>query len=151
LFFVLFACGKGNHNGEIINETPNIINDTKQIDEFKVTIDVENSGKNLDVYATITYLGNEAEKEIYHGGSIFFFNVYQQDGDFEYIGAMQQPLISTTLIQNEPHRVDFNGITKVKLNPGTYVFEAIAEFSLDSDDVLGTKIEIPVSKMEEID
>jgi hypothetical protein len=151
LVFVLFACGKGDPSGENINEKPNIVNDTKQIDEFKVSIHVENGGKDLDVYATITYLGNEAEKEIYHGESIFFFNVYQQDGDFEYIGGMEQPLLTTTLIQNKPHKVNLNLTPKVKLNPGTYVFEAISEFSLDSDDVLGTKIEIPVSKMEQID
>jgi hypothetical protein len=96
-------------------------------------------------------MGEEAEKDIYHGGSIFFFNVYQQDGDFEYLGFMDQPLLTTTLIRNEPHRVDFKGIEKLKLKPGTYEFEAIANFSLDSEDVLGTENEIPVSKIEEVE
>lgn len=118
------------------------------MDDFRVTINVE---KDLNVYATITYIGEEAEKDIYHGGSIFFFNVYQQDGDFEYLGSMVQPLLTTTLIQNEPHRVKLGGFKKGILKPGTYEFEAIANFSLDSDDLLGTEIEIPVSKIKEIE
>ena len=117
------------------------------MDDFKVSIHVE---KDLNVYATITYIGEAAEKDIYHGGSIFFFNVYQQDGDFEHLGIMEQPLLTTTLIRNEPHKVLFKGIENLTLKTGTYEFEAIADFSLDSDDVLGTKIEIPVSKIVEV-
>ena len=63
---------------------------------------------------------------------------------------MVLPLLTTTLFRNEPHIVKFKGIEKLKLKPGTYEFEAIADFSLDSDDVLGTNIEIPVSKIAEI-
>ncbi|MEZ7173021.1 hypothetical protein [Sporosarcina sp. OR05] len=147
LIFGLFGCVKNNNNEENVSGEPKITNDSKQVDDFKVTINVE---KDLNVYATITYIGEAAEKDIYHGGSIFFFNVYQQDGDFEYFGAMTQPLITTTLIQNEPHIVKFEGIEKLKLKTGTYEFEAIANFSLDSDDVLETKFEIPVSKITEV-
>ncbi|MHC8514736.1 hypothetical protein [Sporosarcina sp. ITBMC105] len=143
LIFGLFGCVK-NNNEENVSGEPKITNDSKQVDDFKVTINVE---KDLNVYATITYIGEAAEKDIYHGGSIFFFNIYQQDGDFEYFGAMTQPLITTTLIQNEPHIVKFEGIEKLKLKTGTYEFEAIANFSLDLDDVLETKYEIPVSKI----
>ncbi|MDW0114547.1 hypothetical protein QT711_15215 [Sporosarcina saromensis] len=142
--FGLFGCVKSNNNEENVSGEPKITNDSKQVDDFEVTINVE---KDLNVYATITYIGEAAEKDIYHGGSIFFFNIYQQDGDFEYFGAMTQPLITTTLIQNEPHIVKFEGIEKLKLKTGTYEFEAIANFSLDSDDVLETKFEIPVSKI----
>ena len=39
------------------------------MDDFKVSINVE---KDLNVYATVTYIGEAAEKDIYHGGSIFF-------------------------------------------------------------------------------
>ncbi len=151
LVFGLIGCGTGNNGEKNLSEKPKINDESKQVNYFKVSINVEKSKNDLDVYATITYIGEEAERYIYHGGSIFFFNVYQQDGDFEYIGNMDQPLLTTTLIRNEPHRVDFNGIEKVKLKPGTYKFEAIADFSLDSDNVLETKIEIPVFKIEEIE
>ncbi|MCM3745182.1 hypothetical protein M3193_13665 [Sporosarcina luteola] len=147
LIFGLFGCVKNNNNEENVSGEPKITNESKQVDDFKVTLNVE---KDLTVYATITYIGEAAEKDIYHGGSIFFLNVYQQDGDFEYFGAMNQPLLTTTLIRNEPHIVKFKGIEKLKLKTGTYEFEAIADFSLDSDDVLGTKIEIPVSKIAEV-
>ncbi|QNK86842.1 MULTISPECIES: hypothetical protein [unclassified Sporosarcina] len=147
LIFGLFGCVTNNNNEENVSGKPKIANESKQVDDFKVSINVE---KDLNVYATITYIGEAAEKDIYHGGSIFFFNVYQQNGSFEYFGAMNQPLLTTTLIRNEPHRVKFKGIEKLELKTGTYEFEAIANISLDSDDVLGTKIEIPVSKIEEV-
>lgn len=144
--FGLYGCVTTNTNKENVSGKP-ITNESKQVDDFKVSIHVE---KDLNVYATITYIGEAAEKDIYHGGSIFFFNVYQQDGDFEHLGIMEQPLLTTTLIRNEPHKVLFKGIENLTLKTGTYEFEAIADFSLDSDDVLGTKIEIPVSKIVEV-
>lgn len=147
LIFGLFGCVTNNNNEENVSGKPKITNESKQVDDFKVSINVE---KDLNVYAAITYIGDAAEKDIYHGGSIFFFSVYQQDGDFEHLDSMEQPLLTTTLIRNEPHRVKFKGIEKLKLKTGTYEFKAIADFSLDSDDVLGTKIEIPVSKIEEV-
>ncbi|MFS0688993.1 hypothetical protein AB1K89_07105 [Sporosarcina sp. 179-K 8C2 HS] len=147
LIFGLFGCVTNNNNEESVSGKSKIMNESKQVDDFRVSISVE---KDLNVYATITYIGEAAEKDIYHGGSIFFFNVYQLDGDFEYFGAMDQPLLTTTLIRNEPHRVKFKGIEKIKLKTGTYEFEAIADFSLGSNDVLGTKIEIPVSKIKEV-
>ena len=151
LVFGLFGCGTSNNNEENVSGEPRITYESKQVDDFKITINVENSEKDLVVYTTITYMGEEAQKDIYHGGSIFFFNVYQQDDDFEYLGGMNQPLLTTTLIRNEPHRVNFEGIEKLKLKPGTFEFEAIAHFSLDSDDVLGTEIEIPVSGVQEVE
>jgi hypothetical protein len=151
LLLGLCGCGTSNNTEEIGSGELQITNESKQVDDFNVSINVENGEKNLNVYATITYVGEEAEVDIYHGGSIFFFNVYQQDGEFEYIGSMEQPLLTTTLIRNEPHSVHFKGIETLKLKQGTYKFEAIADFSLSSDDVVGTKIEIPVSKMKEFD
>jgi len=151
LVFGLMGCGTNNNNKENASNEQKITNESKQVDDFKVTINVENAEKDLNVYATITYMGEEAQKDIYHGGSIFMFNVYQQDGDFEYLGAMNQPLLTTTLIRNEPHRVNFEGIEKLELKPGTFEFEAIADFSLDSDNVIESKIEFPVSKIKEID
>ncbi|GAA0344810.1 hypothetical protein GCM10008967_39040 [Bacillus carboniphilus] len=151
LVFGLFGCGTSNNSEGNLSKEPKNTDESKQVDDFNVTIYVKNREKIIHVYATITYTGEEAEKDIYHGGSIFYFNVYQLDGDFEYFGAMDQPLLKTTLIQNVPHRVQFGEITNMNVKPGTYEFEAIADFSLDSDDVVGTKIEIPVSRVEEIE
>lgn len=148
LIFGLFGCGISINDDDKVSGEPKFTIETMLVDDFKVSIYAE---KELTIYATITYTGEEAEKDIYHGGSIFFFNIYQEDGDFEYLGGMDQPLLTTTLIRNEPHRVDFIGIERLNLKNGTYEFEAIADFSLDSDDVVGTNIEIPVSKMKEIE
>ncbi|CAG9620907.1 hypothetical protein [Sutcliffiella rhizosphaerae] len=150
LVFGLFGCGKNNTSEENVRDDSFINNDSQQInDDFKVSINVENSEKALNVYATITYTGEEAEKDIYHSGRIFFFNVYQQDGGFDYIGDMDEPQLTTTLFKNEPHIEIFNVLDMPNLNPGTYKFEAIASFSLSSE--LASNIEIPVSKIEEID
>lgn len=151
MVFGLFGCGTGNNTGGNLSKEPKNTDESKQVDDFNVTIHVKNKGENLTVYATITYTGEETEKDIYHGGSIFYFNVYQLDGDFEYFGAMDQPLLTTTLIQNEPHKVYFSELKNQNLKPGIYEFEAIAEFYLDSDDVVQSKIEIPVSKVVEIE
>ncbi|WP_394189940.1 hypothetical protein [Paenisporosarcina quisquiliarum] len=148
----LSGCVTSNNNGDAnVSDKPKISNNSKTVVDFKVTINVQKSQKAPKVYATITYMGEEAEKDIFHGGSIFFFNIYQQDGDFEYIGSMNLPLLTTTLIQNKPLRVDFNGIERLELGSGNYKFEAVANFSLDSDKVMESKIEIPVYKIEEID
>ncbi|MET3656229.1 hypothetical protein [Sporosarcina psychrophila] len=104
LIFGLFGCVTNNNNEENVSGKPKIAIESKQVDDFKVSINVE---KDLNVYATITYIGEAAEKDIYHGGSIFFFNVYQIDGDFEYFGVMNQPLLTTTLIRNEPRNSCF--------------------------------------------
>jgi hypothetical protein len=152
LVFGLSGCVTSNNNGdENVSDKPKIINESKTVDDFKVSINVQKSQKDPKIYATITYMGEESEKDIYHGGSVFFFNIYQQDGDFEFMESMTLPLLTTTLIQNKPLRVDFNGIEQLKLESGTYKFEAIAYYSLDSEKVLESKIEIPVYKIEEID
>lgn len=152
LFFGLSGCATSNTNdNEKVNDKPKITNESKTVADFKVTINVQKSHKDPKVYATITYIGVEAEKDIYHGGSIFFFTIDQQDGDFEYVETMTLPLITTTLVKNKPLRVDFNGIKRIELLAGTYKFEAIANFALDSDKVTESKIEIPVYKIYKID
>lgn len=147
LIFGLYGCATTNNSEENLSAKPVITNDSKQVDDFKVSIHVE---KDLNVYATITYIGDAEKKDIYHGGSIFFFNIYQQDGNFKYEGPMTQPLLTTTLIRNEPHREDFHQIEQLGLKAGLYEFEAIADFSLDSDDIVGTTIKVPVSKIQEV-
>ena len=142
LIFSLFGCGTTNTTEE--NESVNPKVDAEQLEDFKVAIHVE---EDLNVYATITYVGEEAEKEIYHGGSIFFFNVYQEDGNPVYDSSMTLPLITTTLTRNEPHREEFNMIKDLELKAGTYEFEAIAVFSLDEED----DIDMTVSKMVEVE
>ena len=151
LVFGLSGCVPVNNGGEYQSGKPQVNNGSKTVDDFKVSINVQQSQKVQKMYATITYMGDEPEIDIYHGGSIFFFNINQQDGDFEYEGAMNLPLLTTTLIRNKSHRVDFNGIEKFKLESGTYEFEAIANFSLDSNNIIESKMEIPVYCIAELE
>lgn len=145
VFFILFGCEKqpatkDEHQAKHVKES-------EQVNDFQVSITHDDE---LNVYAIITYVGDANEIDIYHGGSIFYFNIHQEDGDFEYIGAMNQPLFTTTLIRNEPHQVAFNHLKELHLKKGIYRIEAIADISLDPDDVVGTTIQIPVSKIIEI-
>lgn len=163
LLFGLVGCGTSNNadgnskaNGEMnqgeenLSENLKISEETNIKGDFKVSIYVEDGEKDLNVYATITYIGEEDKLDIYHGGSIFFFNIYEIDGEFEHIGGMNQPLLTTTLTKEEAHRIKFNNPVLDTLEPGKYEFEAVADFSLDADDVLGTTIEIPVSVIVKI-
>lgn len=142
----LFGCSKPNEKVDDLDKNTNT-NESKQVDDFKVSIDVD---ENLNTVAAITYIGSEDEKDIYHGGNIFWFNIYKKDGDFIHESSMIQPLLTTTLNQNEPHTVTFNSNEDLDLEKGLYEFEVIADFSLDSNDVSGTKLKIPVSKLQEV-
>ncbi|PIC85867.1 hypothetical protein CSV72_11680 [Sporosarcina sp. P20a] len=150
LIFIMAGCGEeqSKNEKENVSGKPKNTHESKQVDDFKVSIDVEDD---LNVFAAITYVGEADEIDIYHGGSIFFFNIFQQDGNFEYESAMTQPLLTTALVRDEPHSVKFEGLERLNLKPGTYEFEAIADISLDSDDVVGTQIKIPVSKIKVIE
>ncbi len=64
----LFGCTTTNSNEEKVRVEPVMTYETKQVDDFKVSIHIE---KDLHVYSTITYVGDAIEKEIYHGGNIF--------------------------------------------------------------------------------
>ncbi|MDG5789343.1 hypothetical protein QA612_17925 [Evansella sp. AB-P1] len=149
--FGLFACGTDNSSESNRNERTQDTEETKEADDFEVSINVENDDDILEVYATITYIGEEDKADIYHGGSIFFFNLYEINGEFEYLGGMDQPLLTTTLQKDEIHKVEFTDPVLNELGPGGYEFEAIAHFSLDGDNIIDTKIEIPVSKIVKIE
>lgn len=149
MIFILAGCGTSWNSAKNGTNGSNISSSELQVDDFVIGIHVEKQYP-LQVYATITYTGNDEEIDIYHGGSIFFFNIYNQNGDFEYEGAMEQPLLTTTLKQNQAHQVDMD-LSHVNLKPGTYEFEAIAEFFLDQDDWAGTNYNIPVKVVVDIE
>lgn len=142
----LVGCGTSDQNSGSNSEQIKTT-ESSQVNDFKVTLHLE---ENLEMYATITYSGEEAEVEINHGGSIFFFNIHQQDGSFEYESVMTEQLLTTNLVANEPYRVDFNQVKKLELNKGKYEFQAIADFSVSSNDGTVTPLKIPVSIVREI-
>ncbi|OEH84165.1 hypothetical protein BHU72_12215 [Desulfuribacillus stibiiarsenatis] len=156
LVFGIVGCGESNDGQPKLIEDPKVIDnpevveESKQVGEFEVTIQVKKD-KQLAVMATVTYVGDKNEIDIYHGGSIFFFNIYQKDGDFEYIGAMNQPLITTTLIRNEPHTVAYTGPELERLKPGTYEFEAVANFATNIENIIDSNFNVPVSTIVKID
>jgi hypothetical protein len=151
LIFGFAGCGTGNSGGSATGQGSEISTESKQEGDFEVSINVGNDGEDVDAYATITYVGEEDKTDIYHGESIFLFNIYQQDGDFEHGGGMGDIEVTTTLTKNEPHNVELYGMDVNALEPGTYEFEAVADFSLDEENMLDSQNEIVVSTIIEID
>ncbi len=141
----LVGCGYDGNNETDSTVEPEEYEATERDGDFEVTIEVDGKDNDLSVAASITYLGDEDTIDIYHGGSIFYFNIYQQDGDFQYLGAMDAQLHSTKLVQNEPHRVEIHYPILEELEPGTYEFEAEAVFSLDEENIADSTINLPVS------
>ena len=138
LVFGLVGCGTGT------TVEPKVFEESNQVDDFEVKLEIEKD-KELAVSATVIYLGEKNKIDIYHGGSIFYFNIYQKDGNFEYLGSMELPLLTTTLTRNEPHKVEITDSVLNELEPGTYEFEVIAVISLDIENIVDSLINIPVS------
>ena len=147
----LFGCGYDQNNTSSNSEEPEVTEALEREGDFEVQIEVVRSEEGLTVEASITYLGDEDKVDIYHGGSIFYFNIYEQDGDFEYLGAMDAQLLTTELLPKEPHNIEINYPILEELEPGIYEFEAEAVFSLDEEHITDTMINIPASVMVSLD
>ncbi len=122
--------------------------ETKKQGDFEVRIFAEQD-QELNVYATLTYRGEEESIDIYHATWIFYFGITQLDGDYETTIGMEEPLRTTTLVKDEPHVEQLKTDT-LNLKPGKYKFEAIADFSTNSEKMLETGSEIPVSTVVEV-
>lgn len=129
MLIVLAGCGDAASNKETTHMT-------RQVDDFDIDVMVEESPT---AYATITYTGEDETQNIEHGGSIFLFNLYDEHGKREYVDAMTEQLVTTTLEQNKALRVDFTQLSNLELKKGRYTLEVIADFWL------------PVESLETID
>lgn len=125
ILITLAGCGDAASNKETTNTT-------RQIDNFDIAVIVEDGPT---AYATITYTGKETTQNIEHGGSIFLFNLYDEHGEREYVDAMTEQLVTTTLEQNKVLRVDFTQLSDVELKKGRYTLEVVADFWLPAEDL----------------
>ena len=130
-----------------INTMKQFDNDTIQVGDFIVSLHAENES---NVYATITYVGDEFEKTIFHGGSIFHFDIYQLNGELEYQSFMTLKSEETTLIRNEPLKEYLYGIKESELKEGIYKIEATANFYLNPENEVESRLVVPISKFHEI-
>jgi hypothetical protein len=146
LGFGVAGCGTNLDSESItIDEPETVYREINRVDDFEVELQITEKNEGRTITATITYSGEESEIDIYHGGSIFYFNIYEIDGDFEHMGSMDGPLLTTVLTRNEPHKVEMVDVALDELQSGSYEFEAVAIFSLDIEQIGDTLVEIPVS------
>jgi hypothetical protein len=103
----------------------------------------------IKVWSTLAYNGYKPFKLIYHAASIFHMNVYGVDHDYYSDIHMKMPRITTVLYRNVSHTDEFNVINKLKLSPGKYRIETVADFSTKGEG-LNRQVTIPTQLIIEI-
>lgn len=108
---LLTACGTNQVDVEGVQEGRTYERSEKQTGEMVYTIytdkEVYQDGEVIEAWTESTYMGENEELKIGHGGSIYYNHIKQLDGDFELEGAMVLPLLYTTLTKDVPHRENF--------------------------------------------
>jgi uncharacterized protein YcfL len=61
----------------------------------------------VKIYAELEYIGDKDEVTIYHAASPFSFPMVEKTRDFQIDYFMNEPLISTTLINGKPLREEY--------------------------------------------
>ena len=113
LIFIVVACGTTNNSSGsgIKDSLPPTESEVKEGD-FVYRIfsenDVYNEFGDLAVFAELTYVGDEESIEIFHGGSAFSFPFLERTREFDVGYAMNDPLLTTTLIKDEPFRQKYS-------------------------------------------
>ena len=107
--FILVACGTTNNSsGSAIKDSlPPPENEVKEGDFFYSLYtekDVYDEFGDLAIFAELTYVGDEESIDIFHGGSAFHFPFIERTREFDVGYAMNEPLLTTTLIKDEPFR-----------------------------------------------
>ncbi|WP_210468710.1 hypothetical protein [Sporosarcina sp. 6E9] len=109
LVFILVACGTTNNgsSSDIKDSLPPSENNVKEGD-FVYRLfsekDVYDEFDDLAVFAELTYVGDEESIEIYHAASAFHFPLKERTREFEVGYAMNEPLLMTKLLKDEPYR-----------------------------------------------
>lgn len=111
--FVLVACGTTNNgSGSAIKDSlPPPENEVKEGDfvyRLFTENDVYNEFGDIAVGAELTYVGDEESIDIYHAESAFHFPFVERTREFEVGFAMNEPLLTTTLLKDEPFRQKYS-------------------------------------------
>ena len=154
LTFIVVACGTTNNSsGSGIKDS--FLQDRNEVKEvyFVYRIfsekDVYNESGDIAVFAELAYVGDEESIEIFHGGSAFSFPFIERTREFDVGYAMNDPLLTTTLLKDEPFRQKYSfaggysdedpeefrqfveTIIEKGFPEGEYIINGSAEFYLD--------------------
>lgn len=137
LVMIMTSCSSANSD----DEGPENQEPINQVGDFQVEIFSEDSEETdtPEIYATITYLGNQSEIEVLHSEVLIYFILYSE-GKVLFPSSLANIGINTTLLKNEPLKIQYSDEELDQLDPGTYEIGAVASFLLDETDY-----RIPVS------
>ncbi|MHA6259410.1 hypothetical protein ACXYMX_05780 [Sporosarcina sp. CAU 1771] len=118
LFIVLFllsACGTGkptstdnlNKPGSPLPPAEASVKDGDFIYRLVTEKELFYLGEDISIYAELTYVGEQESIDIFHAASPFYFPITERTRGLDIDYAMNEPLIITTLLQNEPLREDY--------------------------------------------
>lgn len=109
LIFILVACGTtmGGSGSAIKDSLPPPENEVTEGDfVYRISSekDVYNEFGEVAIFAELTYVGDLESIDIYHAESAFHFPFVERTREFEVGYAMNEPLLTTTLVKDEPFR-----------------------------------------------
>ena len=82
-----------------------------EADEFLYELQVNKNSfskeEKIDITASLTYIGNKDEIVISHASSPFYFDIKETTRGYDIEYPMDQPLISTTLKNEEPLKIQY--------------------------------------------
>ena len=118
-------------------------------------------GKEVEIYAELEYIGEEQSMEISHAASPFYFPIYEKTRDYSVEYVMNEPLLTTRLIQDEPLRERYSGnggyseedddtyiefvqgVMDNEFPPGFYILSGYADFTAINTDNSSSHYHIP--------
>ncbi|WP_223637165.1 hypothetical protein [Planococcus sp. 4-30] len=66
-------------------------------------------GEKVEIYAELEYTGKQESIEISHAASPFYFPLHEETRNYAVEYAMNEPLLTTRLIQGEPLQESYSG------------------------------------------
>ncbi|KAA0957605.1 hypothetical protein ACQKDD_18215 [Planococcus kocurii] len=120
----------------------NDLNSSDQKGDFKVEVFSKDNDKK-SIYATLTYIGEEEEVSILHGGDEALYFLIFKNEELLNPGSRTDQGTKAILKQNEPLIINLDKSYQDLLKSGDYQIVAIADMSYDTPE--STQYRIPVS------
>ncbi|BDH61459.1 hypothetical protein MTP04_15890 [Lysinibacillus sp. PLM2] len=169
---ILSGCGTKTNGNSVPSEKyeyENIVESTAESDDFlfKLTSKkpIYQVGEPLEIKAELTYKGDEETLKIAHAASPIWLFTTNLTEDYQFEAAMNEPLIITQLLKNEPYveQYSFTGgsyfegapgnpynddvlmkMGKGEFPPGQYEIKGRTDFAV-GEDITGDKINLETS------
>lgn len=157
IFIILVGCQQNEGSSTVENDS-GILDETKttytevRIGDFIYRLSTEKEQYNGDepimIDAELEYVGDQAQIDISHAASPFYFPIKETTRSYDIPYAMDQPLLHTVLVKGEPLKMTYHGsggysehddeevvnfmkqIMKGNFPTGSYMVEGFVEFTV---------------------